>query len=46
MAEFDQQYRFWDDGWTVEMLDGGWTAQFEHTMALTEKGLEVLTLPE
>lgn len=34
----------WDDGWTVLTADGSRCAQFEHTLAVTEKGAEVLTL--
>ncbi|MCR2052921.1 type I methionyl aminopeptidase [Actinomyces bowdenii] len=35
----------WDDGWTVVTKDRSRTAQFEHTMVVTEDGAEVLTLP-
>jgi methionyl aminopeptidase len=35
----------WDDGWTVTTKDKSITAQFEHTMVVTETGPEVLTLP-
>lgn len=35
----------WDDGWTVTTRDRKRTAQFEHTMVVTETGVEVLTLP-
>ncbi len=35
----------WDDGWTVATDDGSWVAQFEHTIAITDGGAEVLTLP-
>jgi methionyl aminopeptidase len=35
----------WDDGWTVLTTDGSRCAQFEHTLAVTEQGAEVLTLP-
>jgi len=34
-----------DDGWTAVTLDGKLTAQFEHTVAVTESGVEILTLP-
>jgi methionyl aminopeptidase len=34
-----------DDGWTVITGDGALSAQFEHTVAITEHGLEILTLP-
>lgn len=33
-----------DDGWTVVTADGRLSAQFEHTVAVTERGVEVLTL--
>jgi len=32
------------DGWTVVTQDGSLSAQFEHTVAVTAKGVEVLTL--
>ncbi len=31
------------DGWGVYTADGSWAAHFEHTLALTEGGLEILT---
>jgi methionyl aminopeptidase len=34
-----------DDGWTVITRDGRRSAHFEHTIAVTEAGPEVLTLP-
>ncbi|KKY37280.1 putative methionine aminopeptidase 1 [Diaporthe ampelina] len=34
---------YWPDGWTNVTVDGNWTAQFEHTMLVTETGVEVLT---
>jgi methionyl aminopeptidase len=33
-----------DDGWTVVTADGKLSAQFEHTVAVTRDGVEVLTL--
>lgn len=36
----------WSDGWTVVAKDGGRGAQFEHTVLITEEGVEVLTVPE
>ena len=33
-----------DDGWTVVTVDGGLSAQFEHTVAVTRSGFRVLTL--
>jgi methionyl aminopeptidase len=35
----------WDDGWTVLTADGSRCAQFEHTVAVTDSGAEILTLP-
>lgn len=32
-----------DDDWTVVTVDGSWAAHFEHTVALTERGLWVTT---
>ena len=37
--------RLLGDGWTVVTADGSRSAHFEHTVALTESGPEVLTLP-
>ncbi|MFF0729703.1 type I methionyl aminopeptidase [Streptomyces sp. NPDC004134] len=39
------EYDMWDDGWTVVTKDRRRTAQFEHTLVVTESGAEVLTLP-
>ncbi|GAB2671570.1 type I methionyl aminopeptidase [Gordonia jinhuaensis] len=38
-------YEIWDDDWTVVTADRKWTAQFEHTLVVTEDGAEILTLP-
>jgi methionyl aminopeptidase len=38
-------YDIWDDTWTVVTKDRRWTAQFEHTVVVTETGSEILTLP-
>jgi methionyl aminopeptidase len=35
-----------DDGWTVRTKDGSLSAQFEHTILMTEDGPEILTLTE
>ena len=32
-----------EDGWTAVTLDGGMSAHFEHTVAVTENGPEILT---
>jgi methionyl aminopeptidase len=33
------------DGWTVETVDKKLSAQFEHTLLVTDNGVEILTLP-
>ena len=38
-------YDLWADGWTATTKDRRWTAQFEHTVLVTESGYEILTLP-
>jgi methionyl aminopeptidase len=38
-------YDMWDDGWTAVTRDRKRTAQFEHTLVVTEDGSEILTLP-
>ncbi|MBV9022580.1 MAG: type I methionyl aminopeptidase [Streptomycetaceae bacterium] len=38
-------YDIWEDGWTVVTKDRKRTAQFEHTLVVTDNGAEVLTLP-
>ncbi|KAL0923708.1 hypothetical protein M5K25_007775 [Dendrobium thyrsiflorum] len=35
--------RLWPDGWTAVTSDGKRSAQFEHTLLVTETGVEVLT---
>jgi len=39
----DWRIQFLDDGWTVVTADGSPSAHFEHTVAVTETGHEVLT---
>jgi methionyl aminopeptidase len=36
-------YKLWDDNWTAVTADGKRTAQFEHTILVTDDGAEVLT---
>ncbi|HEU4332812.1 MAG TPA: type I methionyl aminopeptidase [Lapillicoccus sp.] len=38
-------WEMWDDGWTVVTADRKRSAQFEHTILITEDGNEILTLP-
>jgi methionyl aminopeptidase len=37
-------YEIWDDGWTIVTADRKRTAQFEHTLVVTETGADILTL--
>ena len=38
------EHEMWDDGWTAVTADRSRTAQFEHTVAVTADGVEILTL--
>jgi methionyl aminopeptidase len=38
-------YDIWEDTWTVVTKDRKWTAQFEHTLVVTDGGCDILTLP-
>ena len=40
-----EEWEQWDDDWTVVTKDRSRTAQFEHTMVVTEDGADILTLP-
>jgi methionyl aminopeptidase len=39
------QWDMWADDWTVTTRDKSLTAQFEHTLVVTTRGAEILTLP-
>jgi methionyl aminopeptidase len=39
------EWEMWPDNWTVVTKDRSITAQFEHTIVITENGPEILTLP-
>ncbi|ANF30985.1 type I methionyl aminopeptidase [Leifsonia xyli] len=39
------EWEMWPDDWTVVTKDRSITAQFEHTLVVTERGAEILTLP-
>jgi len=39
------EYDMWPDGWTAVTKDRKRTAQFEHTVLVTQAGHEILTLP-
>ena len=32
-----------DDGWTAVTRDRSWSAQFEHTIGVTDTGVEIFT---
>lgn len=36
--------KMWSDNWTVVTEDGSLSAQFEHTLLITDSGVEILTL--
>ncbi|MGN6414860.1 type I methionyl aminopeptidase [Flexivirga sp.] len=38
-------WTLWDDGWTVATRDLRRSAQFEHTVLITDSGPEILTVP-
>lgn len=47
MVNIGERYvRTLDDDWTVVTVDGSLCAHFEHTVAVTSDGYEILTLPE
>ena len=37
------EHVMWSDGWTAVTIDRKRTAQFEHTILVTDDGAEVLT---
>ncbi|HSE71500.1 MAG TPA: type I methionyl aminopeptidase [Nocardioidaceae bacterium] len=39
------EWDMWDDNWTVVTKDRRRSAQFEHTLLVTDSGAEILTLP-
>ena len=39
------EWDLWSDDWTVVTRDRSLTAQFEHTLVVTERGADILTLP-
>lgn len=46
MVNIGERYvRTLEDNWTVVTEDGSWCAHFEHTVAVTGDGCEILTLP-
>lgn len=45
VEDFDESFDMWKDGWTVQTLTGARSAQFEHTILITDDGHEILTGP-
>lgn len=43
LTEGSREIVHWDDGWTVATADGGRSAQAEHTVLITEDGVDILT---
>jgi methionyl aminopeptidase len=39
------EWESWDDDWTILTRDRSWVAQWEHTVAVTDDGAQILTLP-
>ncbi len=44
LNEGNREIEFLPDGWTVITKDKKLSAQFEHTVAVTKTGVEILTL--
>ena len=44
ITQGDRQVEILKDGWTVVTADGKLAAHFEHTIAVTEDGPQILTL--
>ena len=40
----DPNHVLWDDGWTAATIDGSRSAQFEHTVVVTDDGVDLLTV--
>lgn len=43
LSEGDDEMYLLDDGWSVASVDNSLCAQFEHTVLITDTGVEVLT---
>lgn len=44
LTEKESEVYIAEDGWSVMTMDGGWAAQFEHTVAIVPEGPLILTL--
>jgi methionyl aminopeptidase len=42
--EGESEFQVWPNKWTYSTVDGGWSAQTEHTVLITDTGSEILTL--
>ena len=45
-VEGSRRIGLWNDGWTAATVDGGWSAQIEHMVLITDNGAELLTITE
>ena len=43
ITEGDIGIKILDDGWTIVSEDNSWTAQYEHTILITDHGVDILT---
>lgn len=43
LVERSPRCHFDPDGWSVRTVDGGWAAQFEHTVMVTSRGASILS---
>ncbi|KAI8340258.1 peptidase M24, structural domain-containing protein [Chlamydoabsidia padenii] len=43
ICEGEHKEQLWPDSWTAATIDGKRSAQFEHTLLVTETGVEILT---
>ena len=46
LTEGEPDIHLWDDGWTIATIDGLPSAQFEHTVVVTDSGVRVLTVTD
>jgi methionyl aminopeptidase len=46
ITEGDHREVMWDDGWTAVTVDRKRSAQFEHTVLVTDRGVEILTIAD
>lgn len=45
LTQGEQMVELLEDEWTAVTADDARTAQFEHTVLITDSGVEILTLP-